>query len=103
MVAPFSRLGLEFGAPELFLVALRYFGLVLVLLAANYGLISALDALSVAALPAKILAEIALLTVSCVVQQRFLFARRTPRSAAREAEDQALDPSRGHHPGTLRR
>jgi glycosyltransferase involved in cell wall biosynthesis len=80
----------------------RYFGLVLVLLAANYGLISALDALSVAALPAKILAEIALLSVSYVVQQRFLFSRRTARSAAREAENHALDPSRGHHPGTLR-
>lgn len=74
----------------------------IVLLAANYGLISALDALSVAPLPAKILAEIALLTVSFAVQQRFLFSRRTARSAAREAEDQALDPSRGHHPWTLR-
>lgn len=58
---------------------------------------------SVAALPAKILAEIALLTVSYLVQQRFLFSRRTARSAAREVEDQALDPSRAHHPGTLRR
>lgn len=81
----------------------RYFGLVLVLLAANYGLISALDALSVSALPAKILAEIALLAVSYVVQQRFLFSRCTARSAAREAENPSLDPGRGHHPGTLRR
>ncbi|MDR7161860.1 bifunctional glycosyltransferase family 2/GtrA family protein [Arthrobacter sp. BE255] len=56
---------------------LRYFSLVIVLLAANYGLIYALDALSVAALPAKILAEIALLAVSYAVQQRFLFSRRT--------------------------
>lgn len=53
---------------------LRYFSLVIVLLAANYGLIYALDALSMAALPAKILAEIALLAVSYAVQQRFLFA-----------------------------
>jgi glycosyltransferase involved in cell wall biosynthesis len=81
---------------------LRYFGLVLVLLAANYGLISALDALAVAALPAKILAEVALLSVSYVVQQRFLFSRRTARSAGREAQNQTLNPSR-HHPGTLRR
>ncbi|MHA7291070.1 GtrA family protein [Arthrobacter sp. MDT3-24] len=81
----------------------RYFGLVIVLLAVNYGLISALDALSVAALPAKILAEVALLAVSYVVQQRFLFSRRTARSAAREAANKTLDPSRGHHPGTLRR
>lgn len=36
---------------------LRYFSLVIVLLAANYGLTYALDALSVAALPAKILAK----------------------------------------------
>lgn len=53
---------------------LRYFSLVIVLLAANYGLIYALDALSVAALPAKILAEAALLAISYAVQQRFLFS-----------------------------
>jgi glycosyltransferase involved in cell wall biosynthesis len=82
---------------------LRYFSLVVVLLAANYGLISALDALSMSALPAKILAEIALLAVSYSVQQRFLFARRTPRNSSREADNQTLDLSRGHHPGTLRR
>jgi glycosyltransferase involved in cell wall biosynthesis len=93
----------------------RYFGLVLVLLAANYGLIYVLDALSVAVLPAKILAELVLLTVSYGVQHRYLFSRNAPgngagngagnpaRSAAREAEVQALDLSRGHHPGTLRR
>jgi glycosyltransferase involved in cell wall biosynthesis len=81
----------------------RYFSLVLVLLAANYGLISILDALSVAALPAKILTEIALLAVSYVVQQRFLFSRRTASTAAGEADNQALDLSRGHRPGTLRR
>jgi glycosyltransferase involved in cell wall biosynthesis len=81
----------------------RYFSLAIVLLAANYGLISILDALSMAALPAKILAEIALLTVSYVVQQRFLFSRRTAGTAAGETDNQTLDLSRGHHPGTLRR
>jgi glycosyltransferase involved in cell wall biosynthesis len=81
----------------------RYFGLVLVLLPANYGLISILDALTMTALPAKILAEIALLTVSYVVQQRFLFSRRTADTAAGETDNQTLDLSRGHHPGTLRR
>jgi glycosyltransferase involved in cell wall biosynthesis len=81
----------------------RYFSLVLVLLAANYGLISILDALSMAALPAKILTEIALLAVSYVVQQRFLFSGRTGRSAAREAENQALGLGLGNHPGTVRR
>jgi putative flippase GtrA len=62
----------------------RYFSLVLVLLAANYVPIAALDALSVAALPAKILAETALLGVSYVVQRRFLFSRPAGRSAAAE-------------------
>ena len=63
---------------------LRYFSLVLVLLAANLGLISALDALSVAALPAKILAETALLAVSYVVQQRFLFTKQAARKPSKE-------------------
>jgi putative flippase GtrA len=81
----------------------RYFSLALVLLAANYGVISILDALSMAALPAKILTEIALLAVSYVVQQRFLFSRRTASTAAGEADNQTLDLSRGHHPGTFRR
>ena len=62
---------------------LRYFSLVIVLLAANYGLLYALDALSVAALPAKILAEIALLTVSYVVQQRFLLSANPPGTHGR--------------------
>ena len=53
---------------------LRYFSLVAVLLAANYGLLSVLGALSVAALPAKVLTEIVLLTVSYAVQQRYLFS-----------------------------
>jgi putative flippase GtrA len=76
---------------------LRYFGLVLVLLAANYGLISALNALSVAALPAKILAEIALLSVSYVVQQRFLFARNAARHSRKGAGKPAKEPTAGTH------
>ncbi len=76
---------------------LRYFGLVLVLLAANYGLISALNALSVAALPAKILAEIALLSVSYVVQQRFLFARNAARHSRKAAGNPAKEPTAGTH------
>ncbi|MDQ0662914.1 putative flippase GtrA [Arthrobacter ulcerisalmonis] len=51
----------------------RYFGLAAVLLAANFGLIRAFEAIAVPALPAKILAEITLLVVSFAVQQRFLF------------------------------
>lgn len=57
----------------------RYFSLVIALLAANFGLIAALEAVSLPALPAKILAEIALLAVSYVVQQRYLFTRSTDR------------------------
>jgi glycosyltransferase involved in cell wall biosynthesis len=52
----------------------RYFALVLTLLAANLALMSALDQIAVAALPAKLLVEAALLAVSYAVQQRFLFA-----------------------------
>ena len=56
----------------------RYFALVLTLLAANLALMSALDQLAVAAVPAKLLVEAALLAVSYCVQQRFLFAREQP-------------------------
>ncbi|MGM9471505.1 GtrA family protein [Pseudarthrobacter sp. YS3] len=96
----------------------RYFSLVAVLLGANYGLIYGLDALSVAALPAKLIAEVALLAVSYSVQQR-LFAGNTAagnaavgntdrgnmaRNAVREADhEEAPDLGRGHHPATLRR
>lgn len=73
---------------------LRYFSLVLVLLAANFGLVSALDALSVPALPAKILAEIALLAVSYAVQQRYLFSNSAATAATQEA---ATEPSASTH------
>jgi glycosyltransferase involved in cell wall biosynthesis len=72
---------------------LRYFGLAAVLLAANYSIISALDALSVAALPAKILAEITLLVISYGVQQRFLFARTAERETGSTAEQDADRPA----------
>jgi glycosyltransferase involved in cell wall biosynthesis len=52
---------------------IRYFALVLVLLGANLALMSALEQVAVAALPAKLLVEAALLAVSYAVQQRFLF------------------------------
>ena len=52
---------------------IRYFALVAVLLAANFGFVWALQAMAVPALPAKLLAEIALLAISFAVQQRFLF------------------------------
>lgn len=53
----------------------------------NYGIIYTLDALSVAALPAKVLAEIALLAVSYAVQQRFLFARKAANGAGKTGDE----------------
>jgi putative flippase GtrA len=67
----------------------RYFALVLTLLAANLALMAALDQIAVAALPAKLLVEAALLAVSYSVQQRFLFAPEhlaTGRGADRAAD-----------------
>ena len=54
---------------------IRYFALVLTLLAANLALMYALEQIAVPAVPAKLLVEAALLAVSYSVQQRFLFAR----------------------------
>lgn len=67
---------------------LRYFSLVAVLLAANYGLLSVLGALSVAALPAKVLTEIVLLTVSYAMQQRYLFSANPVDLSRQTADDQ---------------
>jgi putative flippase GtrA len=66
-----------------------YFSLVLVLLAANFGLIAAFEAVSLSPLAAKILAEIALLAVSYVVQQRFLFAKSAGKAAGNAADERA--------------
>lgn len=76
----------------------RYFSLVAVLLAANFGLIWALEAVAVPALPAKILAEITLLTVSFAVQQRYLFSRNPDRKPTRtQAEATPSQPPAGTH------
>jgi glycosyltransferase involved in cell wall biosynthesis len=76
----------------------RYFSLVAVLLAANFALIWALEAVAVPALPAKILAEVALLTVSFAVQQRYLFSREPARKPAPEkAAADPREPSAGTH------
>jgi glycosyltransferase involved in cell wall biosynthesis len=61
---------------------LRYFSLVAVLLAANFGLIWLLEAAGLPALPAKILAEVLLLAASFATQQRWLFAGKTSRGKA---------------------
>jgi glycosyltransferase involved in cell wall biosynthesis len=71
---------------------LRYFSLAAVLLAANFALIWALEAAGMPALPAKILAEIVLLTVSFGVQQRYLFSGK---AAGKTAVDAASGAGRG--------
>jgi glycosyltransferase involved in cell wall biosynthesis len=76
---------------------LRYFSLAAVLLAANFGLIWALEAAGLLALPAKILAEIVLLAASFAVQQRWLFARKEARKA--DAEVSSESPARTHISG----
>jgi glycosyltransferase involved in cell wall biosynthesis len=63
----------------------RYFSLAAVLLAANFGLIRALEAAGLPALPAKILAEVILLAASFAVQQRYLFAGKAAGNAAGRA------------------
>jgi glycosyltransferase involved in cell wall biosynthesis len=72
---------------------LRYFSLAAVLLAANFGLIWALEAAGLPALPAKILAEIILLAASFAVQQRYLFAGN---AAGRASAGAANGVGRGH-------
>lgn len=55
------------------------------LLGANFGLIWALEAAGLPALPDKILAEIILLAASFAVQQRYLFAGNAIGKAAPKA------------------
>jgi putative flippase GtrA len=78
----------------------RYFALVLTLLAANLALMALLDQLAVAALPAKLLVEAALLAVSYSVQQRFLFIPEHPAAgtAAGPAAGRVCAVSRTHIP-----
>ncbi|MFJ6158762.1 GtrA family protein [Pseudarthrobacter sp. NPDC092184] len=76
---------------------LRYFSLAAVLLAANFGLIWALEAAGLLALPAKVLAEIVLLAASFAVQQRWLFARKPAAEAAGNTSSEA--PVRTHTSG----
>lgn len=67
----------------------RYFSLVAVLLAANYVLITAFEALSLPLLPAKILAEVALLATSYAVQQRYLFSGKNAGKNAAKVNGKA--------------
>ncbi|SCB99621.1 Glycosyltransferase involved in cell wall bisynthesis [Pseudarthrobacter enclensis] len=76
----------------------RYAGLAAVLLAANFCLLLALEAAGVQALPAKILAELALLAISFAVQHRWLFARKPgPAGGAADSADTAGKPSARAH------
>ena len=55
--------------------ALRYWGLVGVLLAGNYAVLSTLTGLGLPLLPAKLLTEIVLFGASYLIQRAFVFAR----------------------------
>ncbi|VXC08520.1 Glycosyltransferase [Arthrobacter sp. 9AX] len=66
---------------------LRYFSLAAVLLAANFGLIWLLEAAGLAALPAKILAEVILLAGSFTIQQRWLFASKAAPGAGKTGNE----------------
>lgn len=57
--------------------AAHYFALVVVLLAANYGLLFTLTQAGVPSLPAKLVTETALFLLSFTVQKRFLFRGKT--------------------------
>lgn len=66
-----------------------------------------LDQLAVAALPAKLLVEAALLAVSYSVQQRFLFTPRTPGpgrgrgGGSRRGSGRGSGRGRGRRPGSM--
>jgi glycosyltransferase involved in cell wall biosynthesis len=76
----------------------RYFSLAALLLAANFGLIWALEGAGLLALPAKILAEAILLAISFVVQQRLLFtAQASGKAAGKNSRTRPRDPSASTH------
>lgn len=62
--------------------AVKYFALVVVLLAVNYGLLTGLTALAVPLLAAKLVTELALVALSYTAQSRFVFAGARPPVAA---------------------
>ncbi|WP_082874487.1 GtrA family protein [Arthrobacter sp. OY3WO11] len=77
---------------------IRYFSLAALLLAANFGLIRALEGAGLLALPAKILAEVILLAISFVVQQRVLFtAQASGKAAGRSSRTGPREPSASTH------
>ena len=76
----------------------RYFSLAGLLLAANFGLIWALEGAGLLALPAKILAEAILLAISFVVQQRLLFtAQASGKAAGKSSRPGPREPSASTH------
>jgi glycosyltransferase involved in cell wall biosynthesis len=87
---------------------IRYFALVIALLAANLALMTELGAAAVPGLAAKLMVEAALLAVSYSVQQRFLFGqepfageRSAPEPAASGAANKThistIDPAQFQH------
>ncbi|GAA3401447.1 GtrA family protein [Pseudarthrobacter polychromogenes] len=76
----------------------RYFSLAALLLAANFGLIWGLEGTGLLALPAKVIAEVILLGISFVVQQRFLFtAQARGKAAGKTAPTGPSEPSASSH------
>ncbi|MHA7269402.1 GtrA family protein [Arthrobacter sp. HLT1-20] len=80
--------------------AAHYFALVLVLLAANYGLLLTLTQAGLPSLPAKLLTEMALFLLSFAVQKRFLFrGGRAPSTSAGHSQDKlsaSTDSAQAH-------
>lgn len=80
--------------------AARYFALVVVLLAANYGLLFTLTEAGFPSLPAKLLTETALFLLSFTVQKRFLFRGKTAVSKSLGHSQDKLsagtDPAQAH-------
>lgn len=65
--------------------ALRYFALVVFLLAANYGLLLSFTEAGLPAFPAKVMTEMVLFLLSFAVQKRFLFRERATAKEKKSA------------------
>ena len=75
--------------------AVRYAALVGALLVTNYALLAGLTALGLALLPAKLVTEATLVTVSYLAQRQLVFARRRPLPEQRAAAIELVRIGRG--------
>ncbi len=82
--------------------ALRYGGLAVILLAANYGLLDALTGVGISLLAAKIVTEATLFIASYAMQHSLVFmpdsaaAQPTPVDVCQHADDRATSPACWH-------